>query len=192
MAQEAENENEDGNEQEKENENENKDAGAAKPPWGDDFDPERAWRTITNLRQESAEAKKARQELAERLQAIDDAKKSDLEKLEEKATTAEQRAAAAEASSLRLEVALDNAPEGMSIAQVRKLSKRLSGNTKEELEADAEELFSEFAPAGDDGQRPPRRPQERLRSGAAPGSSQEDDDLDPDKLAELVPRRYKL
>lgn len=192
MAQEAENENEDGNENEDSGEETGATDGQTTPPWGDDFDPERAWRTISTLREESQKHKREKQELAGRLQAYDDAQKTDLEKLEEKATTAEQRAAAAEAANLRLEVAFDNAPEGMSVAQVRKLSKRLSGSTKEELEADAEELFGEFTPAGDGGQGPPRRPQERLRSGAASGSSQEDEDLDPDKLADLVPRRYKL
>lgn len=30
---------------------------AASPPWGDDFDPERAWKTITNLRQFEKQAK---------------------------------------------------------------------------------------------------------------------------------------
>lgn len=141
---------------------------------------------VQKLRDEAAKHRREKQELAGRLKAYDDASKSDLEKLEERATTAEQRAAAAETSGLQLEVALDKAPEGMSIAQVRKLAKRLTGSNKEELEADAEELFAEFAPSG---QEPTgdRRPRERLRPGAAPGT--EPEETDPAKLAAMVPRR---
>lgn len=141
---------------------------------------------VKKLRDEAAKHRREKQELAGRLKAYDDATKSDLEKLEERAAEAEKRAAAASTSSLQIEVALDKAPEGMPIAQVRKLAKRLTGSTKEELEADADELFAEFAPSG---QEPTgdRRPRERLRPGAAPGT--EPEETDPAKLAALVPRR---
>lgn len=141
---------------------------------------------VKKLRDEAARHRREKQELSGRLQAIDDASKSDLQKLEERATTAEQRAQAAESSGLQLEVALDKAPEGMPIAQVRKLAKRLTGSTKEELEADAADLFADYAPTG---QEPGTggRPRERLRPGAAPGS--EPEETDPAKLAAMVPRR---
>lgn len=148
---------------------------------------------VKKLRDEAAKHRREKQELAGRLQSYEDANKTELQRAEEARTTAEQRASAAEAASLRLEVALEKAPESMSISQVRKLAKRLSGASKEELEADAEELFSDFAPTDDDGgQGPPRGPRERLRPGAAPSSEDDDEDLSPDQLADLVPRRYKL
>lgn len=142
---------------------------------------------VKKLRDEAAKHRREKAEIAGRLKEYEDQNKTEAERLEERAATAEQRATAAEAASLRLEVALDKAPEGMSIVQVRKLAKRLTGATREELEADAEELFSDFAPDDDDGQEPPRRPRERLRPGAVPGSTP--DETDPRKLAAMVPRR---
>lgn len=148
---------------------------------------------VKKLREENARHRREKQELAGRLQSFEDANKSELERAQEAHKTAEQRAAAAESAALRLEVALEKAPEGMSIQQVRKLAKRLTGATHEELEADAEELFADFAPESDDGgQGPPRGPRERLRPGAAPSSDGDDDETDPDKLADLVPRRYRI
>lgn len=145
------------------------------------------WKAMA--RKHEAQAK-ANAEAARKLAEVEDAKKTETERATEKATEAEQRAAAAESRALQIEVAMDKAPDGMSLAQVRKLAKRLTGATREELEADADELFADFAPpAGDgdqDGAR--RRPTERLRPGATPGT--EPDETDPDKLAAKVPRMY--
>lgn len=163
--------------------------GDQKPPWGsdDDFDPKRAWKLIQDVRGDLSKVKTENDDLRGKVKKHEDASKSDQQKLEDRATDAEKRATAAEKTALRIDVALDKAPDGMSIAQVRKLAKRLSGDTKEELEADAEELFAEFA-SNDDGQEPSRRPKERLRPGAAPGAKPEE--TDPKKLAESVPRRW--
>lgn len=146
---------------------------------------------VKKLREENARRRRENQELSGRLKAHEDANKTELEREQEARTSAEQRATAAESASLRLEVALDKAPEGMGIAQVRKLAKRLTGSTKEELEADAEELFADFVPNGDDGdQGSQRRPKERLRSGAAPSASDDDEETDPAKLAAKVRPMY--
>lgn len=114
---------------------------------------------------------------AQKLQEIEDAKKSAEQKAADKAAELEQRATTAELTTLRYDVALDKAPDGMSIAQVRKLAKRLSGSTREELEADADELFADFAPADDE--KPDdtsrRRPKERLKAGAVPGAGPKKD-----------------
>ena len=94
---------------------------------------------------------------------------SETEKLTGKLTEAEQRAATAEARAMRLEVAHD---KGLTSAQAN----RLVGTTKEELEADADELLAQFSPKetqDDDDER--RRPRERLRSGAAPDAEDEPD-----------------
>jgi ribosomal protein L22 len=161
----------------------------AKPPWGSDgeFDPEKAWKLIQNVRSDADKAKKDADELRLKVKDAEDAEKSEQEKLQERATEAETRATTAESTALRIEVALDKAPEGMPIAQIRKLAKRLAGSTREELEADAEELFADFTPEGEEGQAP-RRPRERLRPGAAPSS--EPEETDPRKLAEKVSRRF--
>lgn len=145
---------------------------------------------VKKLRDEAAKHRREAREAKARAKEYEDQNKTEAQKLEERATGAEARASTAEASVLRMEVALDKAPEGMSVAQVRKLAKRLAGTTREELEQDAEELFADFfAPGKTDGpQDGSRRPRERLRPGAVP--SGEAEETDPGKLAASVPRRY--
>lgn len=164
------------------------DAGK-KPPWGDDkdFDPTKAWKLIEGLRADTAKAKADRDAAQAKIQQHERANESAQEKASREKAEAEKRATAAEGQALRLDVALDKAPEGMTIAQVRKLAKRLSGSTREELEADAAELFEDFDGNGGGGEDPPRRPKERLRSGAG-GSEPEEND--PKKLAEQVSRGW--
>lgn len=130
---------------------------------------------------------KANAEAVKKLKEYEDRDKSDTDRANDRAADAERRATTAEKAALRLDVALEKAPDGMSIAQVRKLAKRLSGDTREELEADAAELFAEFAP---NGEKPDarRRPQERLRSGTT--STSDAEETNPEKLAAKVPRMY--
>lgn len=165
-------------------------AGSGDAPWGDDanFDADRAKKLINDLRSDKKKTQDALDEIRSELKKHEDAKKSDTEKLTERADNAEKSAADATGQLLRLEVALDNAPEGMPLAEVRKLAKRLSGSTKEELEADAAEFFESFKGDGGDGQDPARRPKERLRPGAAPGA--EPEETDPAKLAGQVSRSW--
>lgn len=118
--------------------------------------------------------------LAHKAKELEDAGKSEIQKAAEKATAAEQRAQAAELNALRLEVAFD---KGLTPAQAR----RLLGATRDELEKDADDLLSSFAPAG---KTPPtKRPRENLKSGNGSDPDEGLDVLDPEKLAALVPRQ---
>jgi hypothetical protein len=129
-----------------------------------------------------------------------DSSKSDLQKLADRVTAAEKRAADAEAKQLRAEVAQT---KGLSAAQ----AKRLTGTSREELEADADELLEAFGgskktdpkPAdgdsedgGTDGQDAGAvlfgRPKERLTPGAAPDAEPE---KDADQLADAVLKRTR-
>lgn len=139
---------------------------------------------VAKLRKENAAARKRAQEAEKRAKEYEDAQKSDAQKKDEALAQAKDRASYAD----KLDVALDKAPEGMAAAQVRKLAMRLSGSTREELEADADELFADFAPEEPSGPEPRQRPRERLRPGAAPSS--EPEETDPEKLAAQVPRMY--
>ncbi len=118
------------------------------------------------LAEERAAKKAAEKELADlraKLKEIEDKDKSESEKLAEKAAAAEKTASEATLRALRLEVA---AEKGLTPAQ----AKRLVGATKEELEADADELLASFpaqtqtrTPApdpsqGSKGKTPPARP----------------------------------
>jgi hypothetical protein len=160
------------------------DAAAAKKPWGDDadFDPEKAWKLITNLREDVAKSKKANGELAAKVKDFEDASKTEQERAAEAAQTATQQAEAATREAARLRIALK---KGLTETQ----AKRLVGDTEEELEKDADDLLESFKDdegESDDGNSR-RTPTPRLRTGAAPSSEAEE--TDPEKLAEQVPRR---
>jgi hypothetical protein len=91
------------------------------------------------LKAEREKAKNLEKELAKFRKA--EADRADADKTEaEKRAAAEQRATDAEARAMRLEVASE---KGLTAAQ----AKRLIGSTREELEADADELLTTFTPA---------------------------------------------
>lgn len=85
-------------------------------------------------------ANKEAETLRLKLQEFEDRDKTEAQKLTERADAAERRAVEVEGRALRLEVA---AEKGLTPAQ----AKRLVGATREELEADADELLTTFKPA---------------------------------------------
>jgi hypothetical protein len=80
---------------------------------------------------------------AAKFDELDQASKTEQERLTERLAAAEARAAEIEGRALRLEVASEN---GLTPAQ----AKRLVGSTREELEADAKELLATFTPSKSD------------------------------------------
>ena len=104
------------------------------------------------LKKANEEAKNLRLKLKE----YEDRDKTEAERISERLAEAEKRALDAD----RLEIALE---KGLTKSQ----AKRLVGSTREELEADAEELLADLG-VDDDKPSTSRRPQERLRPGAAP------------------------
>lgn len=110
------------------------------------------------------------------IKAAEDAEKSEVERLQGQVNDLTRQAGAATARADRFEVA---AAKGLSIAQAR----RLVGSTREELEADADEMRSEL---GLDREPARRAPREDLKSGA----SNEDDAPDYAALAEKNLRRW--
>lgn len=122
------------------------------------------------LKKANEEAKNLRLKLKE----YEDRDKTEAERISERLAEAEKRALDAD----RLEIALE---KGLTKSQ----AKRLVGSTREELEADADELLADLGVNPDDEKpAPSRRPQERLRSGAVPDA--EPEETDPAKLAEMV------
>lgn len=157
--------------------------GEQKPPWGSDeeFDPKRAWSLIENVRAERDKFKGERDEYKGKVDKHEDASKTEQQRLEERAQNAEARVKPLEQEVFRLRVALK---KGLTEVQ----AKRLVGETEEDLEKDADELLATFRSEGDGDQDSRRRPQERLRPGAAPSADAEPND--PAKLAEAVPRGW--
>ncbi|GIF14795.1 hypothetical protein [Actinoplanes teichomyceticus] len=107
---------------------------------------------IDRMKAERNAARNEARELKARLAQFEAAEqaKADADKSEaERRAAAEERAAAAELRALRLEVA---AEKGLSPAQ----AKRLVGATREELEADADELLEAFPARQADPEKPKR------------------------------------
>ena len=101
------------------------------PPWGSDeeFDPERAWKLIQNLRKEKDELKP----LAEKARELEDSQKSEQQRLNE-----ERDALAKERDLLRGELLRERVARKHGLPD--KLASRLQGDDEESLEADAKEL----------------------------------------------------
>lgn len=155
---------------------------------GDAFDAERAKAKITKANQEAANLRKRLKELeplALKAKELEDANKSETEKLAEDRDSHKGRAEKAETSLRKITVALDAAPEGATLAQVRAVAKRLSGDTDEELAADAEEMFELLGAAAKP--KVPGKPKETLKGGGDPDEPVEE--TDPRKLAELISKR---
>lgn len=144
----------------------------------EEFDADRAKDKISKANRE-AKALRERLEAAEKqLKDAADADKSELQKLTDRLTTAETKAQEAEARALRLEIAHE---KGLTPSQ----AKRLVGGTREELEADADELLEAFKPAEPDKSEngKSRLPKEQLRPGA---SSDPTPEKTPEQIAEEV------
>jgi hypothetical protein len=160
-------------------------ADSPKPSATDDKDwkaEAEKWRKLS--RQNEATAKQR----AEALKKYEDANKSEAERLQEALTTHQTRAEKAEAALKRREIAESRAPEHATVAQIKAVAKRLAGESDDDLEADADELFALLAPApAPAAPKTPSRPKERLRGGGDPDD--EPEETDPRKLAALIPRR---
>lgn len=114
---------------------------------------------------------------AGKLDELEAANKSDLDKANARADAAEKKAADAEAKVLRFEVAADKGVK----------PRWLSGTTREELEAAADEYLTDHPPAQGGGGGPaPSKPKEDLRGGGDP--DEQPVETNPAKLAESVPR----
>ncbi|HVL82687.1 MAG TPA: hypothetical protein VM367_00105 [Pseudonocardia sp.] len=135
----------------------------------------------------SRQNERAAKERADKLREYEDANKSESQRLQEERDSHKTRAEKAEAALRRREVAEERAPEHATPAQIRAVAKRLAGESDEELEADADELFALLAPAPEP-RKVAQRPKERLRGGGDPDD--EPDETDPRKLADAIRRGH--
>jgi septal ring factor EnvC (AmiA/AmiB activator) len=148
-------------------------------------DPEELRAMVRSLRQENAGARTKNNELkakADKFDALEEEQKSEAQKAADKLAAAEAKATSEAQRADRLQVALD---KGLTAGQ----AKRLSGSTIEELAADADEILEQF-PAGATEKKPTpppsSKPSESLRGGTDP--TEEVEEMDPDKLADAIPR----
>lgn len=147
-------------------------------------------KAIDTMKRERNAARKALAEAQAKIKSYSDKDKTDAERLTEAADEAKSRASKAEQGFRKLQTAMDRAPEGATLAQIKAVAKRLSGDSDEEMEEDADELFALLAPPSDsdtDRRKPPAgKPKERLRGGGDP--EDEPEEMDPRKLAGLIGR----
>lgn len=159
------------------------------------------WKALARKHEKTANDLKP---LADKAKELEDAGRSELERATADAQAAQARATKAEQDLLRVRVALRN---GLNETQ----AKRLVGETEEELDDDAKDLLSSFKPVEEKKteettdetnkdehetreQREEReanirqRPRERLRSGAIPDADNDVVEMNPKKLADMVPR----
>jgi chromosome segregation ATPase len=162
------------------------------------FDRSRAEEKIRKANAEAANLRKRLKELeplAAKAKELEDAGRSDVEKLSAEAQANQSRADKAESELMRLRVAMR---KGLTETQAR----RLVGSTEEELETDADDLLASFRPATPEPEPKAveeepekdstfrRRPTERLRPGAVPDADTTPVEMNPRKLAEQVKREF--
>ena len=142
---------------------------------------EGAKKALDAERKARREAEAKLKDVTDRLTAIEDKDKSEVDRLTGKVAQLEKDLASATAKADRYEVALD---KGLDMTR----AKRLTGTTREELEADAEELAGWTAPGkgGSGGGGTPAKPVEDLGGGGDP--TEEPEETDPRKLAAGIPR----
>lgn len=164
------------------------DSGDAKRSERSDTDLDKLRNELTKWRSLARKHEKQYKETSGRLKQYEDQNKSESERLQEAAQESRTRAERAEAMLRRREIAEERAPEHATIAQIKAVAKRLSGDSDEELEADADELFSFLAPEPAK-PRTPQKPRERLKGGGDP--DEEPEITDPRQLADAIRKRER-
>lgn len=133
-------------------------------------------RAIDRMKAERDEARKEAKKHADALQQIEDAKKSEIERVNDRAAKETKRADDAVAELTRLRVAMRH---GISEEDFD----LLGTGTEEEIDARAQRLAAKNKAAADAAATPdplaPRRPVEQLRPGATPTDPQPADDAYP-------------
>jgi hypothetical protein len=128
------------------------------------------WRSLARKHERSAK------ETSAKLRKYEDQNKSEAQRLQEAAEEHRTRAEKAESALRRREIAEERAPAHATLAQIKAVAKRLSGD----------ELFGLLVPAPPKASTP-GRPKERLRPGNADPEEGETE-TDPRKLADMVRR----
>jgi len=123
-------------------------------------------------------------EAQRKLQSKEDEGKTESQRLLDERDGFKTQAEKNAAELKRLQIAGETAPEHATLAQLRKVARRMAGEDDSALEEDAKELWADFAPAT----KSPvaGKPRERLKGGADP--DEEPDEMDPKKLAQMISR----
>lgn len=165
------------------------------PPWGsdEDFNPEKAWKLIQNLRASEASLKSQNADLSAKVAEREDADKTETQKLADRAARAEKLAA-----DTRRELLIERIGRKHSLPE--DAVEFLTGDTEEEIEARATKLAKLHGTTNDsttdgNGEKPPaddpalpQRPQSQLRPGHGGESTTA---FDPAALADMARTRRR-
>lgn len=149
------------------------------------FDADRAKAKIAKANSEANNLRKRLKELeplAQKARELEEAGRSDLERLTADRDTLKTRAESAEVGLAKYNAALEAAPDGATKKLIAAVAKRVTGSSPEELAADAAELYELLGHKS----APSSRPKEALRGGADPDETPEE--TDPRKLADAIGR----
>lgn len=124
------------------------------------------------------DAERQLKEMGDQLKALQDKDKSDSERLTEKVTQLEKDLATVTAQRDRFEVGLT---KGLDLTR----TKRLTGDTREDLEADADELLTWTSGSNGDPKPAPGKPAVDLKGG---GDPTEDPAVDVREVVQSIPR----
>lgn len=150
-------------------------------------------RALDAMKRERNAARKELGELRTKLKSHEDTNKTDLQRLQEARDEAANKASKAEERARALQIAMDRAPAHATLKQVQAVAKRVRGESEDDLETDADELFELLAPTPKEPaeqkteKKVASRPRERLRGGGDP--EEEPEETDPRKLADAIRRR---
>lgn len=152
------------------------------PPWGsaDKFDPDRAWKLITDLREDITKVKADRETWKSKATKYETDQLTDSQRLERERDEARQERDSNGVELARLKAAVKH---GISEEDLD----LLGSGTAEEIEDRAKRLADRLGkptPQVDPG----RKPKERLRGGSEP--EEEPEETDPAKLAAKVRRGF--
>lgn len=150
------------------------------PPATGDPTPDDPKPKANDIKAMEAALRKANKEAADartKLKELEDRDKSESEKFADRLKAAERRAEDAEAKVLRFEIA---AEKGVK-------ARWLSGSTREELEAAADEYLADHPPATGDPKPTPAKPTEDLKGGGDPTG---DPDVDIRRVVDSIPRGF--
>ncbi len=164
----------------------NEDSGdRRRPDKGDDGPhPELAkWKALARKHEREAKARAAK------LREYEDANKSEAQRLADSASEFKTRAEKAESALRRREIAEERAPAHATPKQIAWVARRIAGESDEDFETDADDLFAQIAPAPakESAPKTSQRPKERLRPGNA-DPEEDEEETDPRKLADSIRR----
>jgi hypothetical protein len=147
------------------------------PATGDETKPDDG--KANDIKAMEAALRKANKEAADtraKLKELEDRDKSDNARLTDQLAEAERRATAAEADVLRFQVATEKNVK----------ARWLSGSTREELEAAADEYLADHPPATGTTTPTPKKPTEDLKGGGDPTNNDAEPNID--DIVKKVPR----